>query len=106
MFHNNSAQVGGIISILDDSADNTKRNMVEHSIHDSCFLQPRVTFSNILDETECEQKEHSMIIVLDSVFASNYANYTGGVFNIENADFMTINESKFMNNIAYFGSGI
>ena len=92
IFYNNSAQIGGVISKLDD---NTERCMVAQSNHETSFLKESITL----------QHHSLLIIVLDSLFSTNYANFTGGVFNIENADNFTIKWSKFLNNVAYSASG-
>ncbi len=96
IFENNSAQVGGVISKLDD--DTGKSNKLAQSTHATSSLKASATLQS-----------HSLIIVLDSLFNRNRANFTGGVLSMQNAGSenvtVTIKQSNFLKNVAPFASG-
>ena len=98
IFHNNSAETGGVISVLDDNPASAKTCTV---------VQPTQEIDPIklLSKANFQQQNESSLIVVDSVFDGNYANYTGGVFSIEDADNIAIKNSRFLNSSAPFGSG-
>ena len=81
LVYNNSAQqwIGGVIAALSGSK-----------------------------EVYSDSEMTSLIGIYDSVFESNKANYTGGVFNIEYeyGNNLTIVRSSFINNLANIGGGV
>ena len=92
IFYNNSAQIGGVLSKSDDNPEGCMAT-VEKSFHK--------TFTSFLQASIRLQK-HSLIVVLSSLFDTNHANITGGVFSIQNMDniTVTIKRSKFLKSVA------
>ena len=79
LVYNNSAQqwIGGVIAALSGSK-----------------------------EVYSDSETTPLIGIYDSVFESNKANHTGGVFNIEYGNNLTILRSSFINNLANIGGGV
>ena len=99
-FYNNTAQIGGVISKLDDdtAAGMYSNTMAAHFTHATSSLKASATLLS-----------YPLIIVLDSIFNGNRANFTGGVFSIQTAESrnvtVTTKRSKYLNNVAYSASG-
>ena len=96
-FYNNTAQIGGVISKLDDdtAAGMYSNTMAAHFTHATSSLKASTTLQS-----------YPLIIVLDSLFNRNRANFTGGVFSIQSRNVtVTTKRSKFLNNVAYSASG-
>lgn len=98
-FYNNTAQIGGVISKVDDDTG-MYNNIVaaQSTTHATSSLKASATLQS-----------HPLIIILDSLFNGNHANFTGGVFSIQTAEsrnvMVTTKRSKFLNNVAHSASG-
>ena len=113
---NNTAQDGGVIAILNDGTADKSRNgiVVAQCGDNNKKVHPSVNFdkhqcnnsvSDVQEGVSNMQREVSTISIFDSVFNSNVAHQTGGVFDIEYTSNMTVKVSTFRNNVAYYGSG-
>ena len=100
--HNNIAATSGGVILADDNCFLAITGSLVYNNSAQQWLGGVI----ICSSKGVHSEEISSIRIRDSTFDSNFANYTGGVFNIDYVSNLTVVRSRFINNLAKLGGGV